>query len=149
MRSIKRTSNPNGIQHHSPGSRSAPWDNGHPLRETPNGVQHGCMFNPFRVGATISHAYPGCAAQPRAMLLDCFAVTRTKSTNPNGVQHQSPGSRSAPWDNGTRYARTPAGFNTNTDEGHSICSTQRLRFHKAKSHKLFGLVALEWNNSLS
>jgi hypothetical protein len=45
------------------------------------------MFNPFGVGGVVLRAYPGCAARPRALLLDCFAVRRTMPTNPSGVQH--------------------------------------------------------------
>ena len=40
------------------------------------------LCNPFRVDAVMLRIAPGCAARPRALLLDCFAVTQTISTNP-------------------------------------------------------------------
>ena len=40
------------------------------------------LCNPFRVDAVVLRIAPGCAARPRALLLDCFAVTQTISTNP-------------------------------------------------------------------
>ena len=101
--------NPNGVQHHSPGSRSAHWENRQPSRANPIGVQHGDMCNPFGVGAVVLRTNPGCATQPRAMLLDCVAVTRTMHANPNGVQHHSPGSRSAPWENRQPSRANPIG----------------------------------------
>jgi hypothetical protein len=45
------------------------------LCATPNGFGIARMCNPFGVGAVVLRVDPGCAARPRAMLLDCFAVS--------------------------------------------------------------------------
>jgi hypothetical protein len=78
--------NPKGVEHHSPGSRSAPRVTTpsiapEPQRGSirhferhPEGFNIARMCNPFGVGVLVLRLDPGCAARPRALLLDCFAV---------------------------------------------------------------------------
>jgi hypothetical protein len=41
---------------------------------TPAGFNIARKCNPFGVGVVVSRVVPGCAARPRAVVLDCFAV---------------------------------------------------------------------------
>jgi hypothetical protein len=104
---LNQNSTPTGFNIKAQGREAHPGKKAHASRTNPNGVQHHDMCNPFGVGVMVVGAYPGCAARPRAMLLDRVAVIRTLSTKPNGVQHQSPGSRSAPWEESARVTHEP------------------------------------------
>ncbi len=96
--------------------------------------------------------------------LCCWTASQSPEQSPptpTGCNIKAQGREAHPGKTGTRYARTPAGFNMAACVTHSEyrrgtrIPTRDTAFVRpsacgsmnAKSHKLFGLVALGWSNS--
>jgi hypothetical protein len=113
MNAIHRAASPEGVQHQSPGSRSAPGDKIPPLApRTPTGFNTAQVYNPFGVDLVVFRVVPGvrCATPGFVVrLLRSQMIQhpgnerhpprrepRRGSTSEPGVAQRTPGARTNP-----------------------------------------------------